>query len=133
MKILSAILFLTALGTPVLAQELSGLEKIGSVTSFTKTEKSVTLNCQDNSQVQLTILAPDLIRVRASFTKAIPARDHSWAIAKEDWPAPRWSVKETAETIIVSTDEVEVVVHRSPLLIDFRDARTNETINADEQ
>ncbi len=132
-KRLSAVLFLIALGTPVFAQEISGLEKIGSVTSFTKNDKSVTLNCQDNSQVRLTILAPDLIRVRASFTKAIPARDHSWAIAKEDWTAPRWSVKETAETIIVSTDEVEVVVHRSPLLIDFRDARTNETINADEQ
>ncbi len=133
MKILSAICFLIALGAPVLAQELSGLERIGSVTSFTKTGKSVTLNCQDNSQVQLTILAPDLIRVRASFTKPIPARDHSWAIARVDWITPLWSVRETAAAIIVSTDEVEVVVHRSPLLIDFRDARTHETINADEQ
>jgi alpha-glucosidase len=31
------------------------------------------------------------------------------------------------------TDEVEVVVHRSPLLIDFRDARTHAMLNADEQ
>src|SRR5258708_15356513 len=133
MKILSAILFRTALGAAVLAQELAGLERMGSVTSFTKTGKSVTLNCQDNSQVQLTILAPDLIRVRASFTKRIPARDHSWAIARVDWITPRWSVRETAAAIIVSTDEVEVVVHRSPLLIDFRDARTHEIINADDQ
>ena len=132
-KLLSAIFYVIALGTPVFAQDISGLEKIGSVTSFTKNEKGVTLNCQDNSQVQLTILAPDLIRVRASFTKAMLARDHSWAIAKEDWTTPRWSLKETADAIVVSTDEVEVVVHRSPLLIDFRDARTHETINADEQ
>ena len=132
-RLLSAIFFLVSWGTPVWAQEISGLEKIGPVTNFTKNETSVTLNCQDHSQVRLTILAPDLIRVRAAFTKAIPARDHSWAIAKEDWTTPRWSVRETADAIVVSTDEVEVVVKRSPLLIDFRDARTRETINADQQ
>jgi alpha-glucosidase len=132
-QVLSIVILVVALGAPGFAQDISGLEKIGSVTSFTKSEKGVTLNCRDNSQVQLTILAPDLIRVRASFTKAIPARDHSWAIAKEDWTTPRWSVRETSEAIIVTTDEVELVVQRSPLLIDFRDARTHESINADEQ
>src|SRR5205807_8555653 len=80
-----------------------------------------------------TVLAPDLIRVRASFAKPIPSKDHSWAIAKEDWETPMWRVTETGESIVMSTAEVEVVVHRSPVLIDFRDARTHETINADEQ
>ena len=75
------------------AQDITTLEKIGPVVSLNKAEKSVTLNCQDNSQVQLTILAPDLIRVRAAFTKSIPTRDHSWAIAKEDWPTPRWNLR----------------------------------------
>src|SRR5258707_1381752 len=133
MKILSEICFLIALGAPVLAQELSGLERIGSVTSFTKTGKSVTLNCRDNSQVQLTVLAPDLIRVRASFAKPIPARDHSWAIAKENWKTPRWNLAEGPEFITIATDRVEAVVRRSPLLIEFRDARTHEVVNADEQ
>src|SRR6266852_6403380 len=132
-KLLSAIFFVVTLATQVFAQEISGLEKIGSVTNFTKNEKSVTLSCQDNSQVQLSVLAPDLIRVRASFTKPIPAKDHSWAIAKENWATPSWNVIEMPESITVSTSELEVVVHRSPLLIDFRDARTHETINADEQ
>src|SRR5437588_1792854 len=113
--------------------DVSKLEKIGPVISLVKTEKGITLNCGDNSQVQLIVLAPDLIRVRASFAKSISARDHSWAIAKDDWTTPRWTIRETAEAIIVATDEIEVVVHRSPLLIDFRDARTHETINADEQ
>src|ERR1051325_5740265 len=71
------------------AQDITTLEKIGPVVSLNKSEQSVTLNCQDKSQVQLTILAPDLIRVRAAFTKSIPARDHSWAIAKENWTTPR--------------------------------------------
>ncbi len=117
------------------AQEIdvTRLEKIGAVRSFARTEKGITLNCADNSQVQLTVLAPDLIRVRTSFTKSIPSIDHSWAVAKENWETPRWTVTESTNAIIVATAEVEVVVHRSPLLIDFRDATTHEVINADEQ
>ena len=116
-----------------LAQDITTLEKIGPVVRLTKTEKSVTLNCQDNSQVQLTILAPDLIRVRAAFTKSIPTRDHSWAIAKNDWSTPRWNLKETSDLITITTDELEVVIRRSPLLIEFRDAHTHQLLNADER
>ena len=131
----TAFLFLLTLASVIPAQEIdvSSLEKIGPVTGFTKTEKGITLNCRDSSQVQLTVLAPDLVRVRASFTKAIPARDHSWAIAKENWATPQWTVTESAEVVTIATSELEVVVHRSPLLIDFRDARTHQTINADQQ
>src|SRR5438067_1492500 len=117
------------------AQEIdvTRLDKIGPVTSYVKTETGITLNCSDNSQVQLTVLAPDLIRVRTSFAKPIPARDHSWAIAKEKWTTASWSVNETTDAVTITTTEVEVVVHRAPLLIEFRDARTHRVINADEQ
>jgi alpha-glucosidase len=115
------------------AQDVTRLEKIGSVASFTKSENAVVFSCQDNSQVQLTILAPDLVRVRAAFGKPIPAKDHSWAIAKTEWATPRWSVSETGDAVLITTDEIEVVVHRSPLLFEFRDARTHAVINADEQ
>src|SRR5437868_14355543 len=79
------------------AQEIdvTRLDKIGPVTSYAKTETGITLNCSDNSQVQLMVLAPDLIRVRTSFAKPIPAHDHSWAIAKENWTTASWSVHET--------------------------------------
>ena len=117
----------------VCAQDISKLEKIGPVASFTKSEKSVVFNCKDNSQVQLTILAPDLIRVRASFAKPIPAKDHSWAIAKTAWETPRWNLTESADAIVIATDEIEAVVRRSPLLIEFRDARTHAIINSDQQ
>jgi alpha-glucosidase len=115
------------------AQDITKLEPIGSITRFTKSEKSVVFNCQDNSQVQLTILAPDLVRVRVSFGKPIPAKDHSWAIEKRDWATPRWSLSETGEAVLVTTDELEVFVRRSPLLIEFRDAKTHAVINADQQ
>ncbi|HMG72760.1 MAG TPA: TIM-barrel domain-containing protein [Pyrinomonadaceae bacterium] len=134
MKIFSAVLLcLFCLSLSTQAQDITTLEKIGPVVSFARSDDGVTFNCRDNSQVQITILASDLIRVRASFTKPIPAKDHSWAIAKERWDPPRWSLSETPAAITLATDEVEVVVQRSPLLIDFRDARTHVSLNADEQ
>src|SRR5688572_8277534 len=115
------------------AQDVTTLEKIGPVVSVAKGDKTVTLNCQDKSQVQISILAPDLIRVRASFTKPIPTRDHSWAIAKESWSTPRWNLNETSDAITITTDELEVTIRRSPLLIEFRDARSRQLLNADER
>ena len=132
-KFLAAIFCVINLSASLAAQDVTSLEKIGPVLSFAKTDNSVTFNCRDNSQVQLTILAPDLVRVRVSFTKPMPIRDHSWAIAREKWETPRWNLREAAESVTISTDEIEVVVHRSPLLIEFRDARTHDLINADEQ
>src|SRR5687768_9005289 len=102
-KLLLLILATLATATPTLAQDITALEKIGPVVRLERTAKFVTLHCQDNSQVQLTILAPDLIRVRAAFTKPIPTRDHSWAIAKENWDTPRWNLSETPESITITT------------------------------
>src|SRR5437764_8841828 len=94
------------------AQDITTLETIGPVVGVEKTDKTVRIHCHDNSEVQLTILAPDLIRVRTSFTKPIPQTEHSWAIAKEDWQTPRWNLQETSDSITITTDELEIVVHR---------------------
>src|SRR5690242_20880627 len=86
MKRLTAALFaLLILCAAAFAQEIdvTRLQKLGDAISFVRNEAGITINCRDNSQVQLTVLAPDLIRVRTAFTKTIPARDHSWAIAKD--------------------------------------------------
>lgn len=133
MKRLLVLTAICATCSPAFAQDVTTLEKIGPVVSLVKSDKIVTLNCQDNSQVQLTMLAPDLIRVRASFTKPIPATDHSWAIAKQDWTTPRWNMSEASDLITITTDELEVVIRRSPLLIEFRDARTHRVLNSDER
>ena len=115
------------------AQDVTRLEKIGDVASVRRDDSSVTLNCTDNSQVRITVLAPDLIRVRAAFAKQLANRDHSWAIDKTSWPTPRWNLVEMANAVTIKTDEIEVVVRRSPLLIEFRDAKTGAVINADER
>ena len=117
----------------VTAQDITTLEKIGPVVSFTRTQNAVTLTCRDNSQVQLSVLASDLVRVRTSFGKPVPSRDHSWAINRTEWPTTPWSFSSTDESISLKTDELEVVVRRDPLLIEFRDVKTGRVINADEQ
>jgi alpha-glucosidase len=113
------------------AIDLTGLAPIDPWASYTSTRDTVTIACRDQSQVRLYILAPDLIRVRASFRAPMPERDHSWAIAKTAWDVPKWTVKEEPDDLLIATEELEVLVHRSPLLIEFRDAKTHRTINAD--
>ncbi|HTG17158.1 MAG TPA: glycoside hydrolase family 31 protein, partial [Blastocatellia bacterium] len=113
------------------AIDLSGLETIGPVSSHTANSTGVIFNCSDGSQVQVSVLAPDLVRVRASYRKRLPQRDHSWAIAKTDWVNPEWKLTEAADAFVITTSELQVVVRRSPLLVEFRDAKTGKTINAD--
>ncbi len=134
-RLLIVLVFHLVLSTGVFAQEIdvTRLQKIGDAVGFVRNESGITINCRDNSQVRLIVLATDLIRVRAAFARALPAKDHSWAIAKENWPKVTWSVSETADAIVVSTPELEAVVRRSPFLIEFRDARTHKPINSDEQ
>jgi alpha-glucosidase len=122
-----------ALVVTISAQDITRLQQIGAVTGFTRSENQVVFQCQDQSQVQLTILAPDLVRVRVSFAAPVPSRDHSWAIDKQDWATPRWSLTETPDAITVTTDELEVLVRRLPLLIEFRDVKTHAVINSDQQ
>lgn len=124
---------LLATCTSAFAQDITSLQPIGRVISLQKTDKSVTLTCHDNSEVQVTILAPDLIRVRTAFTKPIPAKDHSWAIAKHDWSTPRWNLRESPNEVTITTEEIEVTIQRSPLLVTFRDARTRQLLNTDER
>ncbi len=132
-KYFSILLCILSYVATTAAQDITGLKKIGDVLGVTRTETSILLTCRDNSQVRITVLAPDLIRVRASFAKPLSDRDHSWAIDKTDWQTPRWSFSERPDSIVIKTDEVEIAIRRSPLLIEFRDAKTGSVVNADEQ
>lgn len=130
---LTLLCLLLSLSSVAEAIDLSKLRGIGPVVSLTRTDNTVTFNCRDNSQVRLSLLAPDLVRVRAAFGKPLPERDHSWAIAKTAWAAPRWTLQEAADHVLIATDELEIVVRRSPLLIEFRDAKSHQVINADQR
>ena len=132
-KLLAVLFLFVSLSISAAAIDLNGLEAIGAVSGFTKDANSVTFACADGSQLRVYVLASDVLRVRAAFKQPFPAIDYSWAIAKTEWAAPRWEVRETPEAVIISTDEVETVVQRTPLLISFRDKKTGRVINADAQ
>ena len=114
------------------AVDVTGLSPIGAVASYASVPDGIIVTCSDHSQVRLQVLAADLVRVRASFGAALPERDHSWAIAKTAWDVPKWSVKETPGEVVITTDELEVVLSRSPLLVVFRDAKTHGVLNTDQ-
>src|SRR5436190_14482689 len=121
---------IAACGT-VQAADFETLTSIGDVASYSTTAERVVFNCSDGSQVELTVLAADLVRVRASYGKSLPARDHSWAIEKLNWQAVDWHLSEDANSFTLRTAELQVVLHRSPLLIEFRDGKTGTLINSD--
>lgn len=114
--------------------DFNGLTPIGSSVSHFVTPYSIGVMCDDNSEVRFEVLAPDLIRVRASFGKPLPERDHSWAIDKTNWePQAKWASKQGPDSTVITTDELEVVIQHSPLLVEFRDAKTHKAINSDER
>jgi alpha-glucosidase len=115
------------------AADLGAFEAIGPVAGFETTKSAVTITCRDRSQVRLQPLAADLVRVRVAFQESLPERDHSWAIAKTSWDVPRWKMTEQTGALVMATDELEVVIDRASMRIEFRDARTHRPINADER
>lgn len=128
------LLFLVGLTAASLrAVDFAGMAPIGNVTGVTRDAGGITLACGDGSTVRIAVLAPDLVRVRTVFAGQPAQPDHSWAIAKTQWAPVEWRLQEAADTLTLDTAQVEVVVHRAPLLVEFRDPATHRVINADEQ
>ncbi len=119
--------------TSALALDWTGLHPVGDLSGLTRREHGLELSCADGSLIQLTVLAPDLVRVRTLFPGQQAAPDHSWAIARADWPVVPCQIREDAETVTVATMELEIVLRRHPLLVEFRDAVSHRRINADER
>ncbi len=109
------------------------LQPIGALQGYTRNDRGIVVTCADRSEIQLSVLAPDLVRVRVAFGQPLPSRDHSWAIARTDWDAAPWTLQDVADGLHLTTAELEVVVRRDPLLIEFRDAGTHRLINADQR
>jgi alpha-glucosidase len=115
------------------ALDWTGLRPVGPAASVTRLDRGVQIGCADGSVVTVSVLAPDLVRVRARFAGQPPLRDQSWAIARTDWPAVAWDLTEAPDRITVATPTLRVVVRRSPFLIEFHDAATGRVVNADQR
>lgn len=122
-----------ALAQPVHALDFTGLRPIGAVQRVDPVPQGVDLACADGATMQIRILAPDLVRVRTLFRGQPAQPDHSWAIARTTWKPVPFQRRDTAGAVTLTTTAVEVVVHRSPLLVEFVDPATHRVINADER
>jgi alpha-glucosidase len=133
MRLCASLLCGLALLGPASALDWTGLRPAGDLASLARRDQGVDLTCADGTVVQLTVLAPDLVRVRARFAGQPAAPDHSWAIARTAWPAAPWQIHEAAAAVTLTTAELEVVVSRHPLLVEFRDVATHRVINSDQR
>lgn len=70
--------------------------------------------------VTLTVLAPDLIRVRVTKGSS-PGPDFSYAVIKTDWPATKVDFAADETTRYIRTAEIEVRVQLAPFRIAFYD------------
>ena len=95
-----------AFSTALCVDSLPSMASVGPVSGYVKNADGITLDCADKSQARIYLLAPDLARVRASFTRQLPQTDHSWAIDKTTWTPTAWAITEAAGEIILATSEL---------------------------
>ena len=74
------------------------------------------------AHVVITVLAPDLVRVRMVPAKVLPP-DYSWAVIKTDWPTVAVEFSASESTSIIRTSELEVRVDLAPFRIAFYNRR----------
>ncbi|MDZ7262225.1 MAG: DUF4968 domain-containing protein, partial [candidate division KSB1 bacterium] len=101
---------------------------LGNVQSFHQQQNQLILNC-GVPQVQITVLAPDLIRIRMTSNGHFP-EDHSYAVVKTDWPATEPSVQDSPHEIVITTAELVLRINKSPCRLAFYDQAGN-LINKD--
>ncbi len=79
--------------------------------------------------VVIRVLAPDLIRVRTVHAASLPP-DHSYAVAKPDWPSVKVDFSSDGKYQRIRTEQLEVRVQLSPFRVAFYDAK-GELISKD--
>jgi alpha-glucosidase len=103
-------------------------QDIGSLTAAPPQGSQITFSSRQ-ATVVVTVLAPDLVRVRmVPGTSLSP--DHSYAVAKTDWTKVPVEFAGDNQTRIIRTTELEVRAHLSPFRLAFYD-RDGKLISKD--
>lgn len=101
--------------TPALGQ----WQSVGAVRAIKREQNRVMLDCQ-TAQVEVTVLAADLVRVRMAPGRAL-APDESWAVVKTEWPAVPVELSDSKTLLRLSGPELIVEINKSPCRITIRD------------
>lgn len=107
-----------------------GMTPPGDVAGHECDGRSVTLRCE-NASVQLTVLAPDLLRVRLSPSHTF-SPPSSYAVCKtdEEWGAVPFTVADTEQDIEIRSQRMTCRIGKRPCLVSYWDAQ-GRPIHAD--
>ncbi|HEV2351967.1 MAG TPA: glycoside hydrolase family 31 protein [Terriglobia bacterium] len=103
-------------------------KSLGNMAASPGQGNAIVFSDQQNT-VTLTVLAPDLVRVR--LTKGpTPGPDYSYAVVKTDWPTTTVEFAGDEATRVIRTSEIEVRVQLTPFRIAFYN-RAGKLISGD--
>ena len=98
---------------------LAEWQNIGNLTASQPQGNQITFSSKQ-ATVVITVLAPDLIRVRMVPATSLPP-DHSFAVVKTDWPKVAVEFSGDKETRIIRTPALEARAHLAPFRLAFYD------------
>jgi alpha-glucosidase len=101
---------------------------IGKVTG-SKAEGSQIIFRTEQAIVQVSVLAPDIVRVRMAQGSAF-GPDYSWAVVKKQWPAVHMEFSHGPNEEVIRTGKLEIHAQLSPFRLSFDDA-TGQPISKD--
>ncbi|NJO42213.1 MAG: glycoside hydrolase family 31 protein [Cyanobacteria bacterium CRU_2_1] len=90
---------------------------LGLVQSLEQNERGICCDCE-GARLSITVLAPNLIRVRLAPTGEFVAR-RSWSVTREDaeWAIVPVQIEEGEEAIVLKTEQISVYLYRHPCRI----------------
>jgi alpha-glucosidase len=91
----------------------AGYAFLGNVEAYEQTATGINLFCEHDYQLQIQFLKPNLFRViliRLDFNE--PLLDYP--LAKTEWPPVQFDFQETDTELVMTTDEINLVVQKSP-------------------
>lgn len=114
-------MFKRILGCIVFGASLSTAQwkSIGDIDSFDVHGNQIEIRC-GISIVRLTVLADDVMRVRASRDGKF-GPENSVAVVKHDWPKQTLSVDTANGEIVIKTSQMQVTVRKRPMRLIFKD------------
>ena len=104
-------------------------QSVGNLDGYARSGNDIELR-SGAAVLRISILAPDLVRIRASRNGVFEA-DRSAAVVKTDWGRTPFEVRETPEGLEVQTSELEVKILKKPLRISFA-GRDGQVLNQDD-
>jgi len=92
---------------------------LGPVTNVRRIDTGVILEC-GRARVRVTVERAGIIRVRLAPQGKF-RRDHSWSVIPDACTTPAFTLKQTDDQVILTTDAISVVIQQDPCRISFAD------------